>query len=77
VEDIIPIQDNLSIDNNSILEVALQSNKASTDFSYGEIFNLLLYLKENIIEIQEEFSIIGYFNQERVEEVDENVRVQL
>ena len=63
VEDIIPIRDDLSIDGNPILEVALQSNKASTGISYGEIFNLLLYLKEDIIEIQEELGIIGYSNQ--------------
>ena len=62
MEDIILIQDDLSIDSNPILEVTLQSNKASTDFSYGEIFNLLLYLKEDIIEIQKELSIIGYSN---------------
>ena len=57
--------------------MVLQSNKASTDFLYGEIFNLLLYLEEDIIEIQEELGIIGYSNQERAEEVDKNVRVQL
>ncbi|RIA89107.1 hypothetical protein C1645_825351 [Glomus cerebriforme] len=76
MEDIIPIWDDLSINANPILEVALQSNKASTGISYEEIFNLLLYLKENIIEIQKKFSIISYSNQERAEEVDENVRVQ-
>ena len=74
VEDIIPIRDDLSIDGNPILEVALQSNKASTDISYGEIFNLLLYLEEDIIAIQDELGIIGYSNQERAEEVDEKVR---
>ena len=64
VGDLIPIQDDLSIDGNPILEEALRINKASTDFSYGEIFNLLLYLEEDIIAIQDEFGIIGYSNQE-------------
>src|SRR6266496_95903 len=77
VEDIIPILDDLSIDGNPILEVTLQSNKASTDISYGEIFNLLLYLEEDIIAIQDELGIIGYSNQERAEEVDEKVRSYL
>ncbi|PKB97374.1 hypothetical protein RhiirA5_433263 [Rhizophagus irregularis] len=78
VEDIIPIWDDLSINGNPILEEALQSNKASTDISYKEIYNLLLYLEEDIITIQDEFGIIGYSNhQERVEEVDEKVRVYL
>ena len=83
MEDIIPIQDDLSIDGvlegpgNPILEVALQSNKASTDFSYGEIFNLLLYLEEDIIAIQDELGIIDYSNQEKAEEVDEKVRSYL
>src|SRR6266542_788060 len=77
MKDIIPIRDDLSIDGNPILEVALQSNKASMDISYGEIFNLLLYLEEDIIAIQDELSIIGYSNQERVEKVDEKVRSYL
>ena len=70
VGDLIPIQDDLSIDSNPILEEALQSNKVSTDNSYGEIFNLLMYLEEDIIAIQDELSIIGYSNQERAEEAD-------
>src|ERR671929_1512723 len=41
VGDLIPIQENLSIDSNPILEVEYQSNEASTDISFGEIFNLL------------------------------------
>ena len=77
VEDIIPIRDDLSIDGNPILEVALQSNKASTDISYREIYNLLLYLEEDIITIQDELGIIGYSNQERAEEADKNARVYL
>ena len=77
VEDIIPIRVDLSIDGNPILEEVLQSNKASTDISYGEIFNLLMYLEDDIIAIQEELGIIGYSNQERAEEVDENMRACL
>ena len=41
------------------------------------MFNLLMYLKEDVIVIQDKFSIISYFNQERVEEVDEKVRAYL
>ncbi|RIA94566.1 hypothetical protein C1645_817843 [Glomus cerebriforme] len=78
VEDIILIiRDDLSIDGNPILEEALQNNKASMDISYREICNLLLYLKEDIIAIQDELSIIDYSNQERVEKVNEKVRVYL
>src|SRR5438045_8300394 len=62
VGDLIPIQENLSIDSNSILEEALRNNKVS---SLGEIFNLFMYLEEDIIAIQEELGIVGYSNQER------------
>ena len=47
------------------------------DILYREICNLLLYLEENIIAIQDELDIISYSNQERAEEVDEKVRVYL
>src|SRR5579871_1860726 len=77
VRDLIPIQENLSIDSNPILEEALRSNKAFADVSFSEILNLLMYLEEDIIEIQDELDIIGYSNQARAEEVDENVRAQL
>ncbi|PKB95800.1 hypothetical protein RhiirA5_436002 [Rhizophagus irregularis] len=78
VGDMLPIQEELNIEGNPILEVELRSYKASTDISYKEIYNLLLYLEEDIITIQDEFGIIGYSNhQERVEEVDEKVRVYL
>ena len=77
MKDIILIRRELRIDGNLILEEALQINKASTDFLYGEIFNLLLYLEEDIMAIQNELGIIGYFNQERAEEVDEKVRSYL
>jgi len=48
VKGIILIRDDLSIEGNPILKEALQSNKASTDISYREIYNLLLYLEEDI-----------------------------
>src|SRR6266498_5016421 len=54
VKDIIPIRRELRIDGNPILEVELGSNKASLDILYEEIFNLLLYLEEDIIAIQDE-----------------------
>src|ERR1043165_1367787 len=44
VGDLIPIQENLNIYGNPVLEVEYQSNEASTDISLGEIFNLLMYL---------------------------------
>src|SRR6266498_4416186 len=80
VGDLILIQENLNIDGNPILAVEYRSNKAceaSTDISLGKIYNLLLYLEENIIAIQDELGIIGYSNQERTEEADENVRTYL
>jgi len=77
VGDLIPIQENLSIDSNPILEEALRNDKASTDISFGEIFNLLMYLEDDIIAIQEELGIVGYSNQERAEEADINARVYL
>ncbi|RIA82498.1 hypothetical protein C1645_835256 [Glomus cerebriforme] len=45
-------------------------NEAFADISFGEIFNLLMYLEDNIIAIQEKLGIIGYSNQERAEEAD-------
>ena len=77
VEDIIPIRREIRIDGNPILEVELGSNRASMDISYGEIFNLLMYLEEDIIAIQDELGIIGYSNQERAEKVNEKVRAYL
>ncbi|RIA79427.1 hypothetical protein C1645_840731 [Glomus cerebriforme] len=75
VGDLIPIQENLNIDDNPVLEVKYRSNEASADISFGEIFNLLMYLEDNIIAIQEELGIVGYSNQERAEEADKNARV--
>ena len=54
-----------------------QSSEASTDISFGEIFNLFMQLEEDIIAIQGELDIVGYSNQERAEEVDENMRTCL
>src|SRR5581483_3035837 len=77
VGNLIPIQENLNIDGNPVLEVEYQSNEASTDISLGEIFNLLMYLEEDIIAIQEELNIVGYTNQEMAEEADKNARAYL
>jgi hypothetical protein len=38
---------------------------------------LFIYLDEDIIAIQDKLDIVGYSNQERVEEVDENMRACL
>ncbi|RHZ72012.1 hypothetical protein Glove_248g49 [Diversispora epigaea] len=80
--DLIPIQENLDIDGNPVLaecynNVANQSNKDFTDLSLSKLFNLLLYLEEDIMAIQEELGIVGYTNQETVEEADKNARVYL
>ncbi|RGB24031.1 hypothetical protein C1646_773644 [Rhizophagus diaphanus] len=81
-KDIIAIQEKLGIgpgnanelvvppDSELIRKTLANSNKASTDISLGEIFNLLMYLEDDIIEIQEELGIVGYSNQERAEEAD-------
>jgi hypothetical protein len=77
VGNLIPIQENLNIDGNPVLEVEYQSNEASTDISLGEIFNLLMYLEEDIIAIQEKLNIVGYTNQGMAEEADKNARAYL
>ena len=77
VGDLIPIQENLNIDGNPVLEVEYRSNEASTDISFGEIFNLFMCLEEDIIAIQDKLDIVGYSNQERAEKVNKNVRAQL
>nr|CAG8461644.1 12184_t:CDS:2 [Entrophospora candida] len=80
---LIPIHKNLDIDGNPILAVewynnlANQSNKASTDLSLSKLYNLLLYLEEDIMAIQEELGIVGYTNQEMVGEADKNARAYL
>ncbi|CAG8576368.1 4960_t:CDS:1, partial [Paraglomus occultum] len=82
VRDLIPIQENLDIDGNPILaveynNVANQNNRGSSDLSLSKLFNLLLYLEEDINTIQEELGIVGYTNQEMAEEADKNARVYL
>uniref|UniRef100_U9T1N2 Uncharacterized protein n=1 Tax=Rhizophagus irregularis (strain DAOM 181602 / DAOM 197198 / MUCL 43194) TaxID=747089 RepID=U9T1N2_RHIID len=77
VGDMLPIQEELNIEGNPILEVELRSYKASTDISYKQIYNLLLYLEEDIIAIQDELDIVGYSNQERAEEADKTTREYL
>ena len=77
VRDLITIQENLSIDSNPILEEALRSNKASADVSFSEILNLLMYLEEDIIAIQEKLNIVGYTNQGMAEKADKNARAYL
>src|SRR4051794_35887714 len=77
VGDLMPIQENLNIDGNPVLEVEYQSNEASTNISMKEIFNLLMYLEEDIIAIQEELNIVGYINQEMAEEADKTARSYL
>ncbi|RGB21806.1 hypothetical protein C1646_777225, partial [Rhizophagus diaphanus] len=76
VGDLIPIQEKLNIDGNPVLEVKLRRDKAFSDKPI-RLFDLLLYLEEDIMAIQDKLDIVGYSNQERVEEVDENMRVCL
>jgi hypothetical protein len=38
---------------------------------------LLLYLEDNIVTIQEKLNIVGYTNQEKAEEANENTRAYL
>ncbi|GES83168.1 hypothetical protein GLOIN_2v1489205 [Rhizophagus clarus] len=59
------------------LVVPLDSELMGKTLADFEILNLLMYLEEDIIEIQDELDIIGYSNQARAEEVNENVRAQL
>ncbi|PKY58572.1 hypothetical protein RhiirA4_429804 [Rhizophagus irregularis] len=77
VGDMLPIQEELNIEGNPILEVELRSYKASMDISYRQIYNLLLCLEDDIVTIQEKLGIVGYTNQERAEEADENARAYL
>nr|CAG8533854.1 12995_t:CDS:2 [Entrophospora candida] len=46
-----------------------QSNKVSTDLSLSKLYNLFLYLEEDIMAIQEELGIVGYTNQEIAEHI--------
>ncbi|CAG8537902.1 1222_t:CDS:1, partial [Ambispora leptoticha] len=74
VGDLIVIQGKLDIDINPILEAELRRDKISSDKSI-RLFDLLSCLEDNIVIIQEKISIVGYTNQERTEEADENARV--
>ncbi|CAG8530742.1 2269_t:CDS:1 [Ambispora leptoticha] len=76
VRDLIPIQEKLDIDINPILEIELRRDKASSDKSI-RLFDLLLYLEDNIVTIQEELGIVSYTNEEIAKEVDKNARVYL
>ncbi|GES94713.1 hypothetical protein GLOIN_2v1634205 [Rhizophagus clarus] len=76
VGDLIPIQEKLGIDVNPVLEVELRRDKASSDKPI-RLFDLLSSLEDDIVVIQDKLGIIGYTNQARAEEVDENVRTRL
>ncbi|RIB19695.1 hypothetical protein C2G38_2181175 [Gigaspora rosea] len=76
VRDLIPIQGKLGIDINPVLETELRRDKASSDKPI-RLFDLLLYLEDDIVTIQEKLDIIGYSNQERAEEANENTRAYL
>ena len=76
MRDLIPIQGQLGIDINPILEAELRRDKASSDKPI-RLFDLLLCLEDDIATIQEELGIIGYTNQEIAEEADENARAYL
>ncbi|CAG8590839.1 3252_t:CDS:10, partial [Ambispora gerdemannii] len=76
VGDLIPIQGKLGIDINPVLEAELRRDKASSDKPI-RLFDLLLCLEDDIATIQEELDIVGYTNQEMVEEADKNTRVYL
>ncbi|CAG8625079.1 9233_t:CDS:1, partial [Paraglomus brasilianum] len=73
---LIPIQEKLGIDINSVLEAELRRNKTSSDKPI-RLFDLLLCLEDDIVTIQEKIGIVGYSNQERAEEADENARAYL
>jgi hypothetical protein len=80
IKDLILIQENFNIDGNPILKVELRSNKtheASSDISLEEIYNLLLFLEDDIVAIQDKLGIVGYTNQEIVEETDKNTKEYL
>ncbi|CAG8560523.1 7954_t:CDS:1 [Ambispora gerdemannii] len=76
VRELIPIQEKLGIDINPVLEVELRRDKTSSDKPI-RLFDLLLCLEDDIVTIQEKIGIVGYSNQERAEEADENTRAYL
>src|ERR1700722_632088 len=74
----IPIQGNFKIYGQPVLAVKYQSNKAcealyKIDISLGKIYNLLLFLEDDIVTIQD-LDIIDYTNQEIVEKANKNIR---
>ncbi|RIB20003.1 hypothetical protein C2G38_2035586 [Gigaspora rosea] len=69
-------KEKLGIDINPVLEAELRRDKASSDKPI-RLFDLLLYLEDDIVTIQEKLDINGYSNQERAEEADENARAYL
>ncbi len=78
IGNLILIQKNLNIDSNPVLEVEYQSNiahEAFTDISIRKIYNLLLFLKDDIVTIQNKFSIVSYFNKEKAKKADKNAKV--
>ena len=54
----------------------LRRDKASSDKPI-RLFDLLLSLEDDIVVIQDKLGIIGYTNQEKAEEADENARAYL
>ncbi|CAG8598562.1 1681_t:CDS:2 [Ambispora leptoticha] len=64
----------LAVEYNNVIN---QNNRDSSDLSLSKLFNLLLYLEENINTIQEELDIVGYTNEEIAKEADKNARVYL
>ncbi|PKC02047.1 hypothetical protein RhiirA5_425802 [Rhizophagus irregularis] len=84
-KDIIAIQKKLGINANAN-QTAIYQNKKVKPLAdtyelllnlVEEIYNLILYLKENIMAIQKELGIIGYTNQKMVKETDKNARAYL
>jgi hypothetical protein len=57
--------------------VEYQSNEAFTNILFSEIFNLLMYLEDDIIAIQEKLGIVDYSNQEKAKETDKTAREYL
>ncbi|CAG8652694.1 4842_t:CDS:2, partial [Paraglomus occultum] len=76
VGDLMPIQGKLGININPVLEAELRRDKASSDKSI-RLFDLLLFLEDDIATIQEKIGIVGYNNQEMAEEADKNARVYI
>ncbi|RGB23255.1 hypothetical protein C1646_677256 [Rhizophagus diaphanus] len=89
-KDIIAIQEKLSISPGNANELVVPSDSELMGKTLTDSYELLLKLvgdlipiqkklniDENIIAIQNKLDIVGYSNQERAEEVDENIRAYL